>query len=503
MREGLVFRVRCAAFLTLDPREAGAVVPRFRQRSCLCCGRTAKGGSPVIESIATLNLHKIETVSFVFDDMNLNLGYDQNDPNNPATRQLIFDYFQKEIEVDVRVAAEDDMYSYSLHLCGGRSIGTMAYFRAGLGIYDCIAEVARWKFGGLDKVNSFLDFASGHGRVTRFLATVCPKGTIWASEILPDAVRFQRDVLGVNAIRSSTDPDDFNVDQKFDFIYVGSLFTHLPDRTFRRWLRKLYSLVNPEGLLAFSTHGLDHLKPDVTMPPEGLYFIPQTEVPSLNPQDYGASIVTDDYVKMAILEVTGKPDHQMNRKAIGFSQDLWIISPTTLPKEPLRYDQGCQGHVDRTVWQSPKTLWLSGWASCIHPRHETAYVEVLLNGVSAGKLKISFARPDIARHLHDSTKGNSGWQGIVRTHKEIDPWRDVISVNGVCDGGKSTSLRTVLASSMIQLPTEAQPVSSTGHRVPSNSSLTTRTKLHNALDYICDGDWSRLFFNLANHLRGK
>jgi hypothetical protein len=127
-------------------------------------------------------------------------GYDRTDPTYPATRQLIFDYFQRELEVNVTVAAEDDMYSYSCYFCKGRPIGTMAYFRAGLGIFDCVADIAKWKFGGLEKVGSFLDFASGHGRFTRFLAATYPKEKIWAAEILPDAVRFQREYIGVNAV---------------------------------------------------------------------------------------------------------------------------------------------------------------------------------------------------------------------------------------------------------------------------------------------------------------
>ena len=173
----------------------------------------------------------------------------------------------------------------------------MAYFRAGLSVFDCVAHIAQWKFGGLENVNSFLDFASGHGRFTRILKAAYPAERIWASEILPGAVAFQRDEMGVHAIQSTTQPEDFHADQTFDFIYVGSLFTHLPDHLFRRWLNRLYELLTPNGILAFTTHGPGHLKAGVTMPAAGIYYIPETEIPSLDPEVYGATIVTPEYVK--------------------------------------------------------------------------------------------------------------------------------------------------------------------------------------------------------------
>jgi SAM-dependent methyltransferase len=103
--------------------------------------------------------------------------------------------------------------------------------------------------------------------------------------------------MGVHAIQSTAQPEDFHADQTFDFIYVGSLFTHLPDHLFRRWLNRLYELLTPNGILAFTTHGPGHLKAGVTMPAEGIYYIPETEIPSLDPEVYGATIVTPEYVK--------------------------------------------------------------------------------------------------------------------------------------------------------------------------------------------------------------
>lgn len=435
--------------------------------------------------------------------MALTFAYDRDDPTYPATRQLIFDYFQRELEVNVTVAGQDVMYVYSCSLCKGRPIGTMAYFRAGLGIFDCVADIAKWKFGGLENVGSFLDFASGHGRFTRFLAAAYSKEKIWAAEILDDAVQFQSMRLGVNALQSTTVPEDFEPNRKFDFIYVGSLFTHLPDHTFRRWLQRLFQLLTPTGLLAFSTHGLDHLKQEEVMPEQGIHFIPGSEAPSLNADDYGATVVTGDYVAKAILKATGRRDYRMQHRAVGFNQDLWLVSPGPLPVGQLKYDQGPQGQVDRALWRTPTEIWLSGWAACIHSDHEINHVKVLLNGVSAGNLEVTKDRTDVADHLQNPLKVRCGWNGLVRTHKQVDPWRDVLSVIGVCRGGKESSLRTVCGCSMMQFPEEAMPVPYGSISATAETDLSNKMKAHRALDYALNGEWVKLARNVKHFLNGR
>ncbi|MGO9954693.1 MAG: hypothetical protein ACLP50_01710 [Solirubrobacteraceae bacterium] len=42
--------------------------------------------------------------------------------------------------------------------------------------------------------------------------------------------------------------------RRFDLVFVASPFTYLPDRAFGAWLSKLWELVAPGGVLAFSVH---------------------------------------------------------------------------------------------------------------------------------------------------------------------------------------------------------------------------------------------------------
>ena len=109
----------------------------------------------------------------------------------------------------------DEMFLFDLHHQhnGDRRRTAIAYYSIGSRIYGTIQQLADWHFGGLDNVGSFLDFACGYGRSTRFLSRVLPPDRIWACDIYPDAVAFQKRYYGVNGIDSVPDPADFPKDR--------------------------------------------------------------------------------------------------------------------------------------------------------------------------------------------------------------------------------------------------------------------------------------------------
>jgi SAM-dependent methyltransferase len=426
-------------------------------------------------------------------------AFDRTNSNWPAVSRLIDDYFERPMDVDVTVAADDDMFTYSIHICKAEPIGSMAYFRAGLNIYDFVAAVAGWRFGGIDKVQSFLDFASGHGRFTRYLAGVMPRERISAAEILSDAVQFQREQFRVNALQSTTVPEDFECDRKFDFIFVSSLFTHLPDATFVRWMRRLYELLTPEGILVFSVHGKNHLPPNEFIPESGIYFFPASEIPTLDVNDYGVTIVNKDYVRRAIRQATGKEEFHYLEDVLCFTHDIVILSKGKLPEKPLQYDQGPQGHVDICSWNGSRELWLKGWSACLCPQHTITDITIAINGEPCGNLKLNHDRPDVAKYLKYPDNPyliRSGWDGVARPAKLIDPFRDVFSAIATCTGGKKYGLRTVMAYSLLQFPSEI--------KTPWNEqTLSPRDKLMNAVEYMVNGQYGMLSRKMADFLRGK
>ena len=52
----------------------------------------------------------------------------------------------------------------------------------------------RWRFGSLERVGKILDFASGYGRVTRFLVRDVPPELVWVADVYADGVRFQEEL---------------------------------------------------------------------------------------------------------------------------------------------------------------------------------------------------------------------------------------------------------------------------------------------------------------------
>src|ERR1700732_4371199 len=86
---------------------------------------------------------------------------------------------------------------------------------------------------GLDPQHlEVLDFATGYGRVSRWLVPAF--GTVTVADLDQEMVDFQQREFGVQGFLSSRDPTILSShEQSYDIIFVFSLFTHLPDATWR------------------------------------------------------------------------------------------------------------------------------------------------------------------------------------------------------------------------------------------------------------------------------
>jgi SAM-dependent methyltransferase len=154
---------------------------------------------------------------------------------------------------------------------------------------------------GLAPGAKVLEFAAGYGRVTRHLRRHMPELELLASDIHKEAGEFIGDQIGVPSIVSHTDPEKFRSPESFDLIFVLSLFSHLPERTFGAWIQALASSLKPGGFLMFTTHGefaasLHKGLADPVDPLTGFGFLPQSEQEDLSVEDYGTSIVFPHYV---------------------------------------------------------------------------------------------------------------------------------------------------------------------------------------------------------------
>lgn len=129
------------------------------------------------------------------------------------------------------------------------------YFNVGFSGLQCITEALSCAQKDIHEIKQVLDFASGYGRVLRFIKAYFPEAQISACEIKKDALKFCSERFGVNAIESQEDFERVDVKQKFDLIWCGSLFTHINKARFVKLLRFFTKILAYKGVLIFTTLG--------------------------------------------------------------------------------------------------------------------------------------------------------------------------------------------------------------------------------------------------------
>ena len=131
-----------------------------------------------------------------------------------------------------------------------------------------------------EKPIDLLEFASGFGCVTRHLKGAMPNVETTSCDIHPDAIRFIRETLGATALQSASVPEDLRPGKQFDAVFALSFFSHMPKRSYARWMEKLASLTKSGGFLLFTAHG--HVSRDrhltqCQLDEEEFYFHPSSE----------------------------------------------------------------------------------------------------------------------------------------------------------------------------------------------------------------------------------
>ena len=127
------------------------------------------------------------------------------------------------------------------------------YFSAGQSALRCIklAMLAAGKEG----FKSILDLPCGHGRVLRTLKAAFPESQLVACDIDRGAVDFCAKVIGAAPVYSEPHPEQIRITAKFELIWCGSLLTHLNAARWTGFLSLFNSLLEPGGILVFTTHG--------------------------------------------------------------------------------------------------------------------------------------------------------------------------------------------------------------------------------------------------------
>jgi SAM-dependent methyltransferase len=201
----------------------------------------------------------------------------------------------------------DEMYRHHRQYSGPLH-AKYNYLATGHAIVVDLEAVLRGLGRSLENSRSLLEFACGYGRVTRFLVMCVPEHAITVSDIDHSAVDFNTSQFRTRGFYSVTNPDDLVHVDKYDIIFVVSLFSHLPFDNWGAWLKKLYTMLHEHGLIIFSTHGMSMLnevpievKRRLEAPAPGFCFLRVNETEGrLATDDYGTAYVDNDYVARVV-----------------------------------------------------------------------------------------------------------------------------------------------------------------------------------------------------------
>lgn len=228
-------------------------------------------------------------------------------------------------ELSSTIHPADEMYLFIANHPALRDNALERYFQSGQAMVVELETALAALGTQLGNVRRFLEFACGYGRFTRHLVRHLEPSRITVSDLYKEAVDFQKETFGVNGFYSELVPEQLVDRGEYDVIFVGSLFSHLPEAVWEPWIKRLYQLLAPRGALIFSTHGPTCLPKGAVMAESGFLFNRHSESSIHSVDDYGSTYVTPEYVRDAVRSATGQPVAWDKHKGLYSFQDLYAV----------------------------------------------------------------------------------------------------------------------------------------------------------------------------------
>ena len=332
-------------------------------------------------------------------------------------KMLVKDYIQAVAKdpttfVD-SISPDDEMYTFIINETNRKEMASYLYFKSGRESLQSIENIVRSSGKSFAGIRSFLDFASGYGRVTRFLIQEIEAGKIWVSDIYHGAVDFQKKYFKVNGFYSETAPSKMKFPGNFEVIYVGSLFFHLPANRFKDWLSALYDILEDDGILIFSTHGEQLCPPEIPIDSSGFTFFAASESKTLPVKEYGSTFVSRNWVERLAKELEIFKVYFLEKGLCGF-QDIYVVTKKYISSlsnpAPTNFFQGDICSVQIT---KDGSVYITGWAIDKEFGAPVEEVNIYVGDELSGKATLGIPSQDIENHFKKPDCLNSGWEHIV------------------------------------------------------------------------------------------
>lgn len=310
-----------------------------------------------------------------------------------------------------RIHPADQMLRHSIRHWGEPWRALSQYYGVALQQHRLASDILA--IAGVPAAGRFLDFACGFGRLQRFLSLSHPHLDLTASDIQADAVDHCVSEYGAHGLYSTTRPAEFASDDRFDCIWVASLFSHLPRAAFLDWLSRLHELLTPHGILCFSVHDASGHPEPSSLHAGGFSYVGTSELEELGAESYGTTFVTEAFVRNAVARCSGGGAVLARiPRALADHQDLYVLGPPGLPVHELQaLPRGQWGCVDVIIRSAPDTLKLAGWAAVL----DTApadHVEIRV-GEQVTRCRPTVDRFDVRDATGDARLLRSGWETEV------------------------------------------------------------------------------------------
>jgi 2-polyprenyl-3-methyl-5-hydroxy-6-metoxy-1,4-benzoquinol methylase len=139
------------------------------------------------------------------------------------------------------------------HMFNGQNNG---YFQTSIqGLFSLVNSMKHAGMGP-QAVRSVLDFGCGYGRIYRAFAAAFPKAELTALDLMEESARFCAETFGGTAIKSDENVANLSLPLRYDVIWFGSVFTHLPKARWQEFFDFLAMIAQPGGVVSFTTHGM-------------------------------------------------------------------------------------------------------------------------------------------------------------------------------------------------------------------------------------------------------
>lgn len=233
--------------------------------------------------------------------------------------------FRRWMRVECTIHPDDDIFRFFAQYPGCRD-PIRAYLSDGWrSLAELMVLLERWGRPLLSfaKVH---EFAAGFGRFTRHLAPLLGE-RLSAAEIVPEAVHFLRERLGVRAVPSDHDPERFVLEEAPELLFALSFFTHLPPARWRAWLLRFAQLLAPGGWLLISTHGDAAIAEYEVELAADDFFLAESESRALAGEDYGTTFLRDRAIARLLRELFPGARIEHAPRAFWLAQDAWLIVP--------------------------------------------------------------------------------------------------------------------------------------------------------------------------------